>query len=170
MILKARLSPLPNNRYLAPVLKDLRVTVLPRGSPPRTHPNPWTGVIDTGADISAAPLEILESLGAVPIRWGRLISAVHSSKKNKETKETAENLALQNENKPALKKPIYSVQLLVPQLPAVELEMFGLERSYFLLGRDFLKEQNLIFLMNNVVSAPYLVIGTPDELGFPVKP
>lgn len=107
----------------APVIRNVLVSDLAGNR----HPEPWEGLIDTGADRSVIPITICQQLqlGARDLRRPRGFDP----------------------HAPTRELPRYYVRLNVKKLGEFTLLVYGIARSNILLGRDFLSE--LVFLFDS---------------------
>lgn len=105
-------------RFAAPVLRE--VFISDRYGVARSEP--LEALVDTGADMSAIPLQIAESLRVEPIdyRSPGVATRTHSAQ-----------------------HPIYLVGVSAPGLTVEGLRVWGFHRSSVVLGRDFMQRLGL---------------------------
>lgn len=97
----------------APVVSQITVTDLGGNA----HPTTWPGLLDTGADGTAVPLNICEDLGLTPREW-----------------RTPRGF---DPKAPTRRIPLYYTRFKTEGLPEVTLLVYGVPRTNILLGRDF---------------------------------
>jgi len=110
----------------APIVSQITVSDLVGNR----HPQPWPGIVDTGADCTIVPVVACDDLGLSPRDW-RFVRGF-------EDHATRRRL------------PRYYIQLSIDGLGEFPLLAFGGHRSSIVLGRDFLS--GLILLIDNHVS------------------
>jgi hypothetical protein len=91
------------------------------------HPEPWEGLIDTGADRSAVPISICNQLNLAPrdLRFAQGF----------------------DHDAPIRELPRYYVRVNVTNIGEFTLLVYGVRRSNILLGRDFLSK--LVFICDS---------------------
>jgi len=114
-----------DDRYVrpAPVVRGVKVTCASSGS---TDKRDWDALVDTGADATVIPEDVVKALGMVPYD--------HIGAKGFDRGGMA----------PAPKRPMFHVELDVPGLGKVPLNPISAKRSSVLLGRDFLGKLMLL--------------------------
>jgi len=108
--------------FPAPVVQRISLTDLAGNA----HPIRWPGLLDTGAERSAVPLEVCKELRLAPRDW--------RSPRGFDREATPR------------RTPLYYLCLLPNGLPRATLLVYGVPRTNVLLGRDFLA--NLIMIVD----------------------
>jgi hypothetical protein len=112
------------DKFPAPVISNVNVSDLTGNR----HPQPWNGLIDTGADSTAVPLVICDDLKLTPRNYKPVHGFDHSA--------------------PVQNYPRYYVHVDIAAFFGFDLLVYGVpERSNILLGRDFLSQ--LVFLLDS---------------------
>ena len=116
-MINGQLSETCGNRTLpvaAPIVSSVQIRDL-AGNP---HPQYWSALIDTGADTTVVPLAACKELGLAPRDWRYARGYDHGAQPRR--------------------TPRYYVRVEIPEVGDFPLLAFGVQRSYLLLGRDFL--------------------------------